>query len=83
MSPTGSPYTFSIDQFYYGGRRNGSINGGTGTDYFNGDFAEIVIYDHALECREIEQLEDYFRGKWNLSAAQYTSTCPPDNIPTL
>ncbi len=83
LSPTGSPYTYSLDQFYYGGRRNGSIAGGTGTDYFNGDFAEIVIYDHALQCREIEQLEDYFRSKWNLSATQYTSTCPADAIPTL
>ncbi len=83
LNPSGSPYTFSIDQFYFGGRRNGSISGGSGADYFNGDFAEIVIYDHALQCREIEQLEDYFRTKWNLSATQYTSSCPADVIPTL
>lgn len=83
LNPSGSPYTYSLNQFYYGGRRNGSISGGTGADYFNGDFAEIVIYDRALACREIEQLEDYFRGKWNLSATQYTSTCPTDTVPTL
>lgn len=83
LSPTGSPYTYSIDQFYYGGRRSGSISGGAGTDYLNGDYAELIIYDHALQCREIEQIEEYLRNKWNLSASQYASTCPADNVPTL
>jgi hypothetical protein len=57
--------------------------GGSGTDYLNGDYAEIVIYDKALECRQIEALEDYFRNKWNISASQWATTCPEDVIPTL
>ncbi len=83
LSPSGAPYTFSIDQFYYGGRRTGAMVGGSGADYFNGDFAEIVIYDKTLECRQIEALEEYFRAKWAISAAQYSTTCPADVIPTL
>lgn len=78
-----SPYTYSIDQFYIGGRRTGAMIGGSGTDYFNGDYAEIVIYDKALTCRQIESLEDYLRDKWGLAASAYTSTCPADLIPTL
>ncbi len=83
INPGGSPYTFTIDQFYYGGRRTGDMNGGSGTDYFNGDFAEIVIYDTALECRQVEALEEYFRAKWALSASPFSTTCPADVIPTL
>lgn len=82
--PTGSPpYTFTIDQFYIGGRRNGTMAAGAGTEYLNGDYAEIVIYDRALDCREIEALEEYFRNKWAISPSAYTSTCPVDTIPTL
>lgn len=85
ISPPGppSPYSYSIDQLYIGGRRSGSMAGGSGADYFNGDYAEIVVYDKALTCRQIESLEDYLRDKWGLSASQYTSTCPADLIPTL
>jgi hypothetical protein len=82
FNPSGSPYTFGIDQFYYGGTRSGAMPGG-GTNYFNGDYAEIVIYNYALTCRQIESLEDYFRGKWALSATAYTSTCPADLVPVL
>lgn len=83
LSPAGSPYTFGLDQFYYGGRRTGSMAGGSGTNYFNGDFAEIVIYDTALECRQVEALEEYFRAKWNIAATQWATACPADVIPTL
>jgi len=83
LNPTGSPYTFTINQLYYGGRRNGTMGSGTGADYFNGDFAEIVVYDKALECRQIEALEEYFRSKWAIAAAQWATTCPTTPIPTL
>lgn len=79
----GSNYTYSINQLYFGGRRNGAMAGGSGADYFNGDFAELIVYDKALECKQIEALEDYLRIKWNVSAAAYTGTCPEDVIPTL
>lgn len=81
----GSPppkYTYSIDQLYLGGRRSGSMPG-SGADYFNGDYGEIVVYDHALTCHEMEDLEEYFRVKWAIAGSQWTSTCPPDDVPTL
>lgn len=79
----GSNYSYSINQLYFGGRRNGSSSGGSGTDYLNGDYAEIVVYDKALECQQIEALEEYLRSKWNISATAYTTTCPESPIPTL
>jgi type II secretory pathway pseudopilin PulG len=81
----GSPppkYTYSIDQLYLGGRRNGAMPG-SGADYLNGDYAEIVIYDKALSCRQIESLEEYFRAKWAIAPSQWATTCPEDTIPTL
>lgn len=83
INPSGSPYTFGIDQLYIGGRRNGTGGGATGADFLNGDYAEIVIYDKALECRQIEAIEEYFRTKWAISGSPYTTTCPTDTIPTL
>lgn len=77
------PYTFSIDQFYIGGRRNGSMAGGSGQDYLNGDYAEIIVYDKALTCRQVEALEEYLRAKWDISGSAYPTTCPADVIPTL
>ncbi len=82
INPSGSPYTFSIDQLYFGGRRNGAMPG-TGVDYLNGDYAELIVYDSALTCRQIESLEDYLRDKWALSASQYSDSCPADQVPTL
>lgn len=75
-------YTFGIDQLYIGGRRTG-VMPGSGADYFNGDYAEIVAYDKSLSCHEIEDLEEYFRAKWSLAVSQWTSTCPEDTVPTL
>lgn len=83
INPSGSPYTYSIDQLYIGGRRDGTGGSAVGTDYLNGDYAEIVVYDKALACREIEALEEYFRAKWAISGSAYATTCPADVIPTL
>lgn len=79
----GSNYSYSINQFYYGGRRNGSVAGGAGADYMNGDYAEIIIYDKALECQQIEAIEEYLRSKWAVTGSAYTSTCPAPNVPVL
>ena len=76
------PYTFGIDQLYFGGRRNGA-GSGNGADYFSGDYAEIVVYDKALACREVEALEEYFRAKWAIAGSQWSTTCPTETIPTL
>ncbi len=84
ISPTTAtpPYTFTIDQLYLGGRRNGAMPG-SGASYLNGDYAEIAVYDKALTCREIEALEEYFRSKWNIFANPVETACPADVIPTL
>lgn len=76
------PYTYSINQLYFGGRRTGAMPG-TATDFFNGDYAEVVVYDKTLACRDIEALEEYFRNKWALAPSQYVSTCPVSTVPTL
>lgn len=76
------PYSFSLDQLYFGGRRSGAMPG-AGADYFNGDYAEIVVYDKALSCYEIENLEDYFRAKWAIADSAWTDSCPPNQVPTL
>lgn len=81
-STASPPYTYSIDQIYYGGRRDGALPG-SGASYFDGDFAEIAIYDKALTCREIEALEEYFRTKWNIAPNPVETECPADLIPTL
>ena len=75
-------YTYSIDQLYLGGDRTGTMPG-SGTNYLNGDYAEIVVYDKALSCHQIEDLEEYFRAKWAIAPTQWASTCPADTIPTL
>lgn len=82
LAPAGSPYTFGINQVYFGGTRSGAIPG-AGANYFNGDYAELIVYDQALTCRQVESLEDYLRGKWNLSASAYTDACPADLVPVL
>ncbi|MDB5185953.1 MAG: concanavalin A-like lectin/glucanase superfamily protein [Candidatus Saccharibacteria bacterium] len=84
ISPSTStpPYTFAIDQLYIGGRRSGAMPG-SGIDYMHGDFAEIVVYDKALTCRQIEALEEYMRAKWNTLPLAQPTTCPIDTIPTL
>lgn len=81
-APTGSPYLFSVNQIYIGGTRSGS-GVGSGTGYLNGDYAEIIVYDHALTCYESESIENYLRNKWGLSASAYPETCIDGAVPTL
>lgn len=83
ITPGGTPpYVYSINQLYVGGRRTGT-SPGSGTNYFNGDYAEIIVYDHVLTCRQIESIEEYLRAKWNTTGTAFTTTCPADTIPTL
>ena len=84
ISPSTSspPYVFAVDQVYFGGQRSGAMPG-NGINYFNGDYAEIAVYDKALTCREIEALEEYFRDKWDVYASPAETTCPAQTIPTL
>ena len=82
FTTTPSTYTYTIDQLWIGGRRNGS-GIGTGQDWLNGDYAEIAVYNTQLTCQQIFGLEEYFRAKWAISASQWANTCPPDNVPVL
>ncbi|HMH31154.1 MAG TPA: hypothetical protein VK534_01615, partial [Methylomirabilota bacterium] len=81
FQPTGNPYTFGINQLYFGGTRTGAMPG-SGTSYFNGDYAELIVYDHALSCHQTVSIENYLRSKWGLAASAYADSCP-DDIPTL
>jgi hypothetical protein len=84
VSPTTAspPYTYSIDQLYIGGNRSGAMPG-SGTNYMYGDFAEIIVYDHVITCREGEAIEEYLRAKWNIYNAPASTSCPEDTVPTL
>lgn len=79
--PAGSFYSYGIDQLYFGGTRTGAMPG-SGTSYFNGDYAELIVYDHALSCHETVSIENYLRAKWNITASAYADTCS-DDVPTL
>ncbi|MDB2414400.1 prepilin-type N-terminal cleavage/methylation domain-containing protein [Rickettsiales bacterium] len=49
---------------------NGSIGRGfsrSGTDYYNGDLAELIIYDRALSSVERTNIEDYLSKKWGVT----------------
>lgn len=81
ITPT-SPYSYSINQLYFGGGRTGAMPG-SGQKYTYGDFAEIIVYDHALSCRDVESLEEYLRSKWNVYGQPAESICPANTIPTL
>jgi hypothetical protein len=80
-APSGAPYTYGINQLYFGGTRSGALPG-SGANYLNGDYAELIVYDHSLTCSETAAIQEYLRSKWNISASSYTNTCPAD-VPTL
>lgn len=82
LAPSGSPYNFDINQVYFGGTRTGAMPG-SGTAYLNGDYAEVVVYDYALTCREIESIEEYLREKWDIYSSPAETTCDAITIPTL
>jgi hypothetical protein len=42
----------------------------------DGDFAELLVYDHALDAAERAQAEDYLRGKW-FGQASLAPQSPP------
>ena len=81
MAPS-PPYTYSINQLYFGGGRTGAMPG-SGQRYTHGDFAEIIVYDYALACRDVESIEEYLRSKWNIYSQPAETICPASTIPTL
>jgi hypothetical protein len=62
---------FTINQVYVGGRRNSS----SGADYANMDVVEVIVYDRAFICSEIQQIENYLEAKYAFTYAN-KSDCP-------
>ena len=77
FKPSATPYTFNLSKFYIGGTRLGSLPG-SGTSYFNGAYSEVIIYDKALTCRQINSINNYLRDKWSISNTVYPDTCSED-----
>lgn len=62
---------FTINQIYLGGRRSTSI----GANYADMDVAEVIVYDRAFICSEIQQIENYLESKYGFSYNN-KSDCP-------
>lgn len=53
----------AFDEVYLGGRRNGS----NPANYANMDVAEVIAYDRALDCSEMDNIESYLGSKYGIS----------------
>ncbi len=62
---------YTVDQIYLGGRRSGSV----GADYADMDVAEVLVYDRAFVCSELQLIENYFKSKYNFSYVD-KNPCP-------
>lgn len=62
--------TFTVNQIYLGGRRSTA----SGANYASMDVAEVVVYNRAFSCTEIQQVENFFEAKYGLSYGE--KTCP-------
>ena len=62
---------FTINQVYIGGRRSTA----SGADYANMDVVEIILYNRAFICSEIQQIENYLEAKYAFSYSD-KSDCP-------
>jgi hypothetical protein len=56
---------YTVNQIYLGGRRTGS----SGTQYANMDVAEVIVYNRAFTCVEIQQIENYLEAKYAFTYA--------------
>jgi len=68
----GSSYTnvnYTINQIYLGGRRSTAA----GANYADMDVAEVIVYNRAFSCVEIQQIENYLEAKYAFS---YTDKNP-------
>ena len=46
---------------------------GRGHNFFSGDIAEIIVYDHALSATERETAERYFNQRYQLTPSPFTA----------
>lgn len=60
---------YTVNQVYIGGRRASS----TGTQYADMDVAEIIVYNKAFVCSELQNIENYLETKYNFT---YTDKDP-------
>ena len=58
-----STLSYTIDQIYIGGRRSTAA----GANYADMDVAEIIVYDRAFSCFEMQGIENYLEAKYNIS----------------
>lgn len=64
-----SNINYDIDQLYLGGRRSNS----SGTEYADADIAEIIVYDKAIECNQLNEIEAYLADKYGIAVT--TKSC--------
>jgi hypothetical protein len=73
-TPDNSSNAFSpnvtINQIYLGGRRSTA----SGANYANMDVAEVIVYNRAFTCAEIQQIENYFEVKYGFTYGEKTCT---------
>lgn len=63
--------TNDLNEVFIGGRRSGSA----GTNYADVDIAELVVYDKELSCSQLQLVEYYFEGKYNIPIS-FKDPCP-------
>lgn len=57
-------FASSLTSMFFVGARNASL------DFWQGDIAEIVMYDRPLSDSDRRMMEDYFESKWGLTLAR-------------
>ena len=65
-----SNVNYSVNEIFVGGTRNG---GSGGYRYADMDVAEVVVYNTALTCSQIQALEDYFSQRYSIAIG--TKSC--------
>ncbi len=63
--------SYTVNQMYLGGSRSTAA----GANYANMDVAEVIVYDRAFSCTEIQQIENYLEAKYNFSYSD-KNPCP-------
>ena len=62
---------FTVNQLYIGGARSTA----SGAYYANMDVVEIIVYDRAFVCTELQQIENYLEAKYSFSYSD-KNPCP-------
>lgn len=73
----------SLNQFDLGFIRNGSTGMSTGGNYFDGDIAEVVVFNDDLTSANRSKVENYLRDKYNISVTSGITTITQDSTTTF